>query len=150
MTAAHAMLRPGKDDLLPVRTMNALQMVRALYEALGRDTQTLLLETLDEAVTWELYAPAVVPFAGARRGRAGVRDFFRSLQVSVEGLRLSMDELVAQGDCVVAVGRISGKARSTGRVFDSPTSQIWNLHEGRVARWRGFLDSAAVAAAFGG
>lgn len=150
MTAAPVPLRPQKDDLLPVRTLNALQMVRALYEALGRDTQTLLLETLEPAVTWELYAPPTVPFAGARSGRGGVRDFFRTLHVSTEGLQLTMEELMAMGDSVVATGRISGRVRSTGRSFDSPTTQIWNLHEGRITRWRCFLDSAAVAAAFGG
>lgn len=143
-------LRAQKDDLLPVRTLNALQMVRALYEALGRESQTLVLEALDPNVTWELYAPAIIPFAGARRGRAGVRDFFRTLHVSVEELRMSMDEMIAMGSSVVATGRIAGRARSTGRSFDSPTAQIWDLHEGHVVRWRGFVDSADLAAAWGG
>ena len=61
-----------------------------------------------------------------------------------------------QGDRVVAIGRFMGRARRSGLLFDTPCIHVWDLSQGRVARWRqkssAFgreLDSLADVISFG-
>lgn len=136
--------RNSLDDAMPLRSMQTLQRVKALYEAWGRGALGPVFEALDENVTWELFAPAALPFAGTWRGRMEVSRFFTALEAAIEGPQHPMVDFVVSGDRVVAIGRVQGKARRSGRSFDLPTMQLWELYQGRVVRWRCVLDSASL------
>jgi hypothetical protein len=60
-----------------------------------------------------------VPFAGTRRGIAGVRDFFAAVSDGLDVLEFEPHEYIAQGDKVVALGRYSWRVKATGREFSS-------------------------------
>lgn len=134
------------EDAMSVRANNALQQVRALYEALSRGALGPLYEALDEAVVWEFYAPAALPFAGVWRGRADVARFWSALDLALDS-RFEMREFVVMGERVVAIGRQSGVVRATGRAYDVPVIHVWELSSGRVTRWRCALDSGSVVEA---
>ena len=148
MSPASTSPRSALEDILPVRAMNALQIVKAVYEALGRGALGAALDALDERVSWELYAPNSVPFAGIWRGRAGVVRYFAELSASVDIQTEQLSEFVATGDRVVAIGRLEGRVQGTSLVFNTPITHIWELSGGRITRWRCLLDSAQVAACF--
>ena len=136
--------RTTLDDALPMRSMQTLQRVKALYEAWGRGALGPVFEALDEGVTWELFAPAALPFAGTWRGRSEVSRFFTALEAAIEAPRHTMDDFVVSGDRVVAIGRLQGRARRSGRALDLPAMHVWELYQGRVVRWRCALDSAGL------
>ena len=63
-------VRNSIEDAMPLRSMQTLQRVKALYEAWGRGTYGPVFEALDEGVVWELFAPPELSFAGIRRETA--------------------------------------------------------------------------------
>ena len=137
-------VRNSIDDAMPLRSMQTLQRVKALYEAWGRGAYGPVFEALDEGVVWELFAPPELPFAGVWRGRSEVSRFFSALEGAVEDPQHPMDEFLVSGDRVVAIGRFMGRARRSSLLFDTPCIHVWDLSQGRVARWRCSLDSAAL------
>lgn len=60
-------------------------------------------------------------------------------------LAIEPSMLVAQ-----AIARYTAKVRSTGAKIDTPVAHIFTVRNGKVTRWIGFSDSAAVAAAHTG
>src|SRR5881394_2774369 len=90
-------------------------LVQKLYAAFGRgDVQTVLNHLTDD-VQWRLDAPAVIPFAGARKGRAEVQGFFEALGSTVQNPKLTVEHLVAQGNLVATIGRFGGTVAATGK-----------------------------------
>jgi ketosteroid isomerase-like protein len=124
------------------------EVVRNVFEAFGRGDIQGLLSLLAEDVVWFIPGPAEVPFAGERRGHEGALQFFQTLGGAVEFERFEPREFVAQGDKVVAVGFERGRVKATGRTFDNPWALVFTLRDGRVAEFRGYEDTAAVAEAF--
>jgi hypothetical protein len=145
MTAA---LRAPLDGFVPVRSLNAVQVVRAVYEAQSRGALAGVLDALEEGVEWEVYAPEAVPFAGLHRGRAGVTRYLSERDRALEDVDETMTEFVGSHDRVVAIGRLRARIRGTDLHFETATTHVWDLRDGHVTRFRGFFDSATVAAAF--
>lgn len=136
--------RTTLDDAMPLRSMQTLQRVKALYEAWSRGALGPVFEALDEGVVWELFAPATLPFAGPWRGRAEVARFVSALEGAIETPQFFMEDFVVSGDRVVAIGRLQGRGRRSGRDIDLPTMHVWDLSQGRITRWRCSLDSAGL------
>ena len=128
-----------------------MRQVYSNFEVLGRavaDRPDMkpLLSLYSDDVEWHVPAMENVPFAGPRRGIAGVRDFFAAITEGLEVLQFEPREYIAQGDKVVALGRYSWRVRATGRVqlglrprVHDPQRQDRSLprvhgHRGRCAR----------------
>jgi uncharacterized protein len=78
-----------------------------------------------------------VPFAGTRRGIAGVRDFFAAVSDGLDVLEFEPHEYIAQGDKVVALGRYSWRVKATGREFSSDFAHVCTV------RFHEYMDTAA-------
>ena len=57
-------------------------------------------------------------------------------------------EYIAEGDRVAATGSYSGTAKATGREFVCDWAMVFELRGGKVARFREFTDTFAIARAF--
>ena len=120
------------------------ELIRNMYAAFARgDVQTLLDHCTDD-VEWTLEAPDIVPFAGKRRGKAEVLQFFEALASTQENQKLTVEIMVAQGDYVAMLGRYSGSVAATGRTFDSPVAHFFAIRNGLVARFVDLGDTAAM------
>ena len=53
-----------------------VEVVQETYEAVGRSDIPALLDLLTDDVEWTFQGPSAIPFAGTRRGREGVAEFF--------------------------------------------------------------------------
>ena len=58
-----------------------------------------------------------------------------------------IEEVIAQGETVVAMGETSWRVRATGAVFVTPKVDVAKLRDGRIVWWREFYDTAAIQAA---
>lgn len=126
------------------------KVVQDAYAAFGRGDIPALLGYMTDDVQWQ---PVIgtgkhVPFAGERRGKAAVAEFFKIVGETEDFQQFEPREFVAQGDKVVALGHYRAMTKSTGRTFDSPFVMVFTLRDGKVAAFREFTDSAAVNAAF--
>ena len=123
-------------------------LIRSLYEAFNRgDIQTILANTESNA-EWVNFGPATVPYQGDFRGR--IADFFKAIGESTTGGNVAVDRIFASGDVVVTEGRYTASVRDTGARIDAPIAHIFTVRDGKVTSWRGYGDSAAVAAAHTG
>src|SRR5215211_1899766 len=81
-----------------------VDVIRRFYGAFGRGDIPAALDLLADDVEWIFRAPSVIPFAGTRRGREGVAQFFSLVGETLEFQQFEPREFVAQGDMVVALG----------------------------------------------
>jgi uncharacterized protein len=124
--------------------MSNVDIVKGIYEAFGRQDVPAILERIDESVAWDQqYADTKVPWLRARRGRAGVGEFFQSLS-DLQFDRFEVTRVLGDGDTVVALIDLDATVRSTGKkICERGEVHIWKLNnQGRVVHFRHAVDTA--------
>ena len=126
------------------------KVVQDAYAAFGRGDISTLLSYVTEDVDWRPVTGAArhVPFAGERKGKAAVAEFFKQVAESEDFEQFEPREFVAQGEKVVALGHYRAKTKATGKMFESDFVMVFTLRGGKVAAFQEFTDVAAVNAAF--
>jgi ketosteroid isomerase-like protein len=92
--------------------------------------------------------PAAIPFAGVHRGKDGMGRFFATIGETIEISVFAVDEIVAQGDKVVALGHEQARAKATGRGWETKWAMVWTVRDGKATRLQEYHETAAIAAAF--
>ena len=126
-----------------------LEIAKRAYVAFDRDDLDGVLADLDDAIEWQ--QAQGLPHGGTYRGIAEVRkNVFDPLD------RDWWDEFIATpyqfidgGDEIVVLGRYRGTAKSSGRALDVPFVHVWTIVDGKVVRFRQFLDTAGWNSALG-
>jgi ketosteroid isomerase-like protein len=90
----------------------------------------------------------MIPQAGLYHGRDGVARFFQTLDQTTEFSAFEPRQYVAQGDRVIALGWYAGKAKATGRSFESQWAMSFVLRDGKVLKFQEYTDTGAIAPAF--
>ena len=122
-------------------------LIRKIYAAFGAGDVPTIMDSVAEGAEWTNHGPAVIPYAGARKGKTQILEFFKAIADSTTGGKVVAENYVAQADTVVATGRYKAKVRDTGAEIDTPIAHLFTVRNGKVVRWEGFSDSAHVAAA---
>ena len=63
--------------------------------------------------------------------------------------QFDIDEMLAEGDTVVVLGRERGTARKTGAVFATDFAHVWSVRSGKVSKGVVYADTHAAGVAFG-
>src|SRR5918998_4048947 len=125
-----------------------VDVVQETYEAVGRGDIPAVLDLLTDDVEWTLQGPSAIPFAGTRRGREGVAEFFSLVGENLEFEEFEPREFVAQGDTVVVLGLERSLVKATGRTFEQEWAHAYKLRDGKVAKFLALEDTAAHVVAF--
>lgn len=121
--------------------MGNVSAVRRSYDAFSRGDMDAVVADMDDEIEWQ--QAQGLPHGGTYRGLDEVRrhvfdpldrDWWSEFAAEPE-------ELLDAGDEVVVLGRYRGVAKSTGRRLDVPFVHVWSLRDGRVWRFRQFLDT---------
>jgi uncharacterized protein len=120
------------------------------YAAFGRGDIPAVLDLLHDDIEWQgvIGAAPHVPTAGTRHGKPAVADFFRILGETVEFTRFEPREFIAQGDQVVILGYYEGRSKATGRTFAEHWAMVDTFSNGKIVRFREYVNAAAINAAF--
>jgi uncharacterized protein len=126
------------------------QVVQDAYAAFGRGDIATLLSSLTDDIQWQpvIGTGSHVPFAGERRGKSEVAEFFRQVAANEDFQQFEPREFVAQGEKVVAIGHYRAVTKPTGKSFESDFVMVFTLRDGKIARFQEFTDSAGINAAF--
>ena len=119
--------------------------VEAIFEAFGRGDIPYILDQLTDDVHFVAHLDPSVPWSGAYSGKANVPGFFQALGSSVEVTGHPVNQLVAQGDTVVALGEVTFGVRSTGKTSSSSWVYIWKLRDGKVYSYDQFNDAGLAS-----
>ena len=112
------------------------ELLRGAYEAFGRGDIPAVMASLDENIVWN--APAVLPHAMPVAGRDDVGKFFQNLASTWEGFSLEVDDLVASGDRVCAIGRAGGKLNGVEASYGFV--HAWTVQDGVLVRFDEYVD----------
>jgi ketosteroid isomerase-like protein len=92
--------------------------------------------------------PQILQYAGQRRGREGVAQFFSLLDGAEEIERFEPKEFLAQGEKVVVLGTYRARVKTTGRIVESDWVHVHILRDAKVQEFREFCDTAAAVEAY--
>jgi uncharacterized protein len=126
-----------------------LEVVQQAHDAISRGDLPAYLDLLSEDVELVYQGPTVIPFAGTWRGRDGVTKFFTLLGDAVEIDQFESQELVAEGDTVVALGSDRHRVKATDRTYEQEFVGVHTVRNGRITRLRVFENAAAFLMASG-
>lgn len=127
-------------------------LLRPLYEAWNATKGASFgsfLEILADDVDWRSLADGGVgmEFTRSCTTKEDVRRYFEGMGRDWEMLHYTVDDYVAQGDRVVALGRCGFRHRRTGRIVETEKADVVRIRDGRVISFFEFYDTAGVDAA---
>ena len=120
------------------------QLVMEGYRLFQSGDIRSLLDRYHDHAEWIGPESEFLPFGGNFHGKAGIGQFFALLDSSVKPLRFEPQQFIAEGDTVVVTGTATWLAKQTGRSYDSPWVHVFTLHDGKVARFQSYYDTAAA------
>ena len=112
------------------------ELLRSTYEAFGRGDIPAVMAVFDEEIAWN--TPDLLPHAMPVNGREGVGKFFQKLASTWEEFSLEIDDLVASGDRVCAIGRAGGTL--DGQEASYGFVHAWTVRDGVCVRFDEYVD----------
>lgn len=128
-------------------TVRNIEQVRAIFAAFENGDIPFILDQLASDVRFTSHLDPVVPWAGSFSGKGDVTRFFGALGSAVEVAGHPVNDLVIQGDTIVATGDVSFRVRETGKEGSSRWVYIFKFADGKVHSYDQFND-AGLAEAF--
>jgi len=71
-----------------------------------------------------------------------VKQYFDGLTADWEMINYQIDEYIAQGDRVVALGDVSFKNKRTGKILETPKADFHKFRDGKICEFFEFYDTA--------
>lgn len=131
-------------------SVDNVALLRKFFDAFGSGDTAAGFATLSPDITWTYYGPRDwIPFAGVFRGHKGVEAFFEIVGASVSLKEMVVESLDATEDVVYGRGRERSEVKSTGKEYNVQWSHVYRVRDGLIVSFEEFLDTAAVASAFG-
>ena len=123
-------------------------VIQNLYSAFNQGDINAVLAIVDPAGQWVNYGPPSVPYFGDFTGR--LTDFFDAIGQSTTNGNVAVQRYMEAGENVITEARWTATVKATGLRIDAPIVHVFTLRAGKVTSWRGYADTAAVAAAHTG
>jgi uncharacterized protein len=83
----------------------------------------------------------ILPHMGHRRGKAEVRQMWKTVHVRYSNMRYEVPMIVAEGDKVAVIIRVFFRKRSNDRVVQFDLAAFYTFRDGRIAEIREILDT---------
>lgn len=125
-----------------------IRLVEKAYETFKSGEIAALLDLFSDDIKWDQPAVDSVPFFKSRMGREEVAEFFSLLAQNQESVEFEPTQFVASGDVVIALGRYTWRVTSTGRQWQSDWAQAFTIRDGKIASFKEYTDTGAMAAAY--
>jgi len=117
-----------------------VEFVKGVYGAFARGDVPTVMAAFADDIEW--YEAEGLPYGGLHRGGEAVaQKVFGPISEDVEGFAITPEELIGSGATVAAVVRYTG----TGKALDVPVVHVWDIRDGKLARFRQFIDTVKFA-----
>ena len=88
-----------------------------------------------------------VAFTVSRKGKEEFLTYIDGLTRDWEMIFYRVDEYIAQGDRVVAIGSTSWRNKKTRKIMTTPKVDIWRMKNGKAVEFAEYYDTAKLIAA---
>ena len=121
-----------------------VEFVEGIYGAFGRGDVAAVLGAFAGDIEW--FEAEGMPYGGLYRGPEAVaQNVFGPITDDVEGFAITPEEIIGSGATVAAVVRYTGTGKATGKALDVPVVHVWEIRDGKLARFRQFIDTVKFA-----
>ena len=121
-----------------------IEFVSDVYGAFARGDVPAVLGAFADDIEW--FEAEGMPYGGLYHGPDAVaQNVFGPITSDVDGFTLVTGEFIASGATVVAVVRYTGTGKATGKALDVPAVHVWDIRDGKLARFRQFIDTLKYA-----
>ena len=121
-----------------------VEFVKGVYGAFARGDVPTVMAAFADDIEW--YEAEGLPYGGLHRGGEAVaQKVFGPISEDVEGFAITPEELIGSGATVAAVVRYTGTGKATGKALDVPVVHVWDIRDGKLARFRQFIDTVKFA-----
>jgi ketosteroid isomerase-like protein len=119
------------------------EIVAGVYASFAVGDVPAVLGAMDDSIEWT--EADGFPLAGTYVGPQAVLEgvFMRLGEVGDEFAAVP-DQIIAEGDTVVALGNYSWKHKSTGAPATVKMAHVWTLADGKVAAFQQHVDTLRV------
>jgi uncharacterized protein len=125
-------------------TEQSVELVEGVYGAFARGDVPAVLGAFADDIEW--FEAEGMPYGGLHRGGEAVaQKVFGPITEDVEGFAVTPEELIGSGGTVAAVVRYTGTGKATGKALDEPAVHVWDIRDGKLARFRQFIDTVKFA-----
>ncbi len=120
--------------------MSPLETIRAMYRAMRAGDDAAFTAHCTDDLVWQ--QSAGFPGGSTWHGAAEViENVFRANAKRWNGFAFTDEEMFATDDRVVVLGHYSGSSPATGKAMRVAVAHIYDLREGKIARFRMFADT---------
>ena len=125
-----------------------IDVIRQVYHAFVNGDSQGLLSYMAHDIAWEVPEVPNLPFAGKRRGREQVSEFFRTVAAHQQIRDFRPGEFIAQGDRVVVLGHYEWTVRANGADWGSDWMHVFTVRDGKVTAFREQSDTHRAVEAY--
>lgn len=122
----------------------ATDVVRDLYAKLSAGDAPGTLALMTDDVEW-------IPMMDYKVHGRGPQKVLEGMLIPAMSewttFTLTPSEFLAEGNKVVSIGRFRSEHRSTGKLADVKYAHVWEVRDGKIARFRQYIDTAAIEGA---
>ena len=131
--------------------MSNVQLLAGLYEAFGRGDIPTVLGAMHPEVRWHEaegnpYMPSGEPFVGPD---TVLNQLFMRLAEEWDDFTVTPHTFHDAGDVVVVELRYTGTVKATGKSCDIQACHVWNVNDGKIAKFQQYVDTAALQEVMG-
>jgi ketosteroid isomerase-like protein len=115
------------------------------YECFQRgDIPSLIRDLLDDNCVWISPGPSdKLPWAGTFKGKHEIANFFAQVGEHLEFNEFAPREMIEQGETVVVLGTLAGRAKKTGKAVKNEWAHVFKFRQGKVVSFQEYIDTAA-------
>jgi ketosteroid isomerase-like protein len=123
---------------------SATETVRAFYAALSQGDAPSALGLMAEDIEWHTMWHYKVVGRGPQNVAEGL---LQPLMAEWRAFALTPTDYIADGDIVVSLGKFTGVHAASGKPVDAAYAHVWDVADGKIKRFRQYIDTLAVAEA---
>ena len=120
------------------------EVVRSFYDKLKAGDAPGALGLMAHDIEWITMWHYKVIGRGPEHVAEGL---FKPLMAEWSSFALDPTEFIVDGDTVVSLGRFTGVHGSTGKQAEAGYAHVWTVKDGKITRFRQYIDTLAIAEA---
>ena len=120
------------------------EIVRAFYAAVSRADMPTVVGLLHPDLQWT-EAEGFPYYSGTwRRPQDVVDKLLVPLTRDWDNFSIVVDDFIVAGDRVVSLGAYAGVNKATGKAMRAPFAHVWQVADGKLARFNTYTDTLLV------
>jgi len=129
--------------------MTNKELVQSAFENFQKGNVAGIMEMMSDDIVWDMNGPvAILPFAGPRKGKAEVMDFFAQIAATSDFQKFEPQAYVAEGDNVAAFGVAVATNKQTGKQATSRWAMSWTFSDGKATKYHNYSDTYELVQSF--